>query len=233
MVIRYSHWDGTQNVNPFDADDLLEAISDDVIRDGDLRRALERIMKRGADLRNGRMPGMRDMMERLRQMRQQELSRYDMGSVLDDIQQKLDEIVAQERAGIQKRLDDALNRNDEESGSREVGKSGSDEKDTQDSGLRTQDSREAPDDSLRRMLENIANRKNRYLDDMPNDPGGKIKALQDYEFMDPQARQMFQDLMSQLQQRMLGNTFQGLMDSLKSMTPEDMAGLREMVKDLN
>ena len=78
-----------------------------MIKDGDLRRALERIMKRGADLRNGRMPGMRDMMERLKQMRQQELSRYDMGSVLDDIQQKLDDIVDQERAGIQKRLDDA------------------------------------------------------------------------------------------------------------------------------
>ena len=73
------------------------------------------------------------------------------------------------------------------------------------------------------MFENIANRKNRYLDDLPKDPGGKIKGLQDYEFMDPQARQMFQDLMGELQQRMLGNTFQGMMDSLKNMTPEDMA----------
>ncbi len=208
MVIRYSNWDGTQNVNPFDADDLLEAISDDVIKDGDLRRALERIMKRGADLKSGRMPGMRDMMERLKQMRQQELSRYDMGSVLDDIQQKLDDIVDQERSGIQKRLDDALEKQAAEHG-------------------------EPPDDSMRRMFENIANRKNRYLDDLPKDPGGKIKGLQDYEFMDPEARQMFQDLMSELQQRMLGNTFQGMMDSLKNMTPEDMAALREMVRDLN
>jgi uncharacterized protein with von Willebrand factor type A (vWA) domain len=110
MVYRYSNWDGTQNVDAFDADDLLEAISDDMIKDGDLRRALERIMKRGADLKNGRMPGMRDMMERLKQMRQQELSRYDMGSVLDDIQQKLDDIVDQERSGIQKRLDNALDK---------------------------------------------------------------------------------------------------------------------------
>jgi uncharacterized protein with von Willebrand factor type A (vWA) domain len=242
VVIRYSNWDGSQNVNPFDADDLLEAISDDVIRDGDLRRALERIMKRGADLKNGRMPGMRDMMERLRQMRQQELSRYDMGSVLDDIQQKLDEIVTQERSGIQKRLDDALNQQNadgDEQGAEGSQQSpdGEQQDGQQQSGERSAGRRgqqqEPPDDSLRRMLENIANRKNRYLDDMPNDPGGKIKSLQDYEFMDPQARQMFQDLMSQLQQRMLGNTFQGMMDSLKNMTPEDMAGLREMVKDLN
>jgi uncharacterized protein with von Willebrand factor type A (vWA) domain len=235
VVIRYSNWDGTQNVSPFDADDLLEAISDDVIRDGDLRRALERIMKRGADLKNGRMPGMRDMMERLRQMRQQELSRYDMGSVLDDIQQKLEEIVSQERAGIQKRLDDALNRNDERAAdSGQQAEDGQQEDGGEQSASNPESRTPNPeDDSLRRMFENIANRKNRYLDDMPNDPGGKIKALQDYEFMDPQARQMFQDLMSQLQQRMLGNTFQGMMDSLKNMTPEDMAGLREMVKDLN
>jgi uncharacterized protein with von Willebrand factor type A (vWA) domain len=217
MVYRYSNWDGTQNVDAFDADDLLEAISDDMIKDGDLRRALERIMKRGADLKNGRMPGMRDMMERLKQMRQQELSRYDMGSVLDDIQQKLDDIVDQERSGIQKRLDDAM---DQQAA----------EQDSSNSEPRTPNSE---DDSLRKMFENIANRKNRYLDDLPKDPGGKIKGLQDYEFMDPQARQMFQDLMGELQQRMLGNTFQGMMDSLKNMTPEDMAAMREMVRDLN
>ena len=221
MVIRYSNWDGTQNVNPFDADDLLEAVSDDVIKDGDVRRALEKILRRGAEMRNGRLPGMRDMIERLKQLRQQELSRYDMGSVLEDIRQKLDEIVDQERAGIQKRLDNAVEKQTADSGQRaaERGEQGTEG--------------EPPDDSMRRMFEHIANRKNRYLDDMPSDPGGRIKALQDYEFMDPQARQMFQDLMSQLQQRMLGNTFQGLMDSLKRMTPEDMAGLREMVKDLN
>ena len=46
MVIRYSNWDGTQNINLFDADDLLEAISDDVIKDGDLRRALEATLRR-------------------------------------------------------------------------------------------------------------------------------------------------------------------------------------------
>jgi len=223
VVFRYSNWDGTQNVHPFDADDLLEAISDDMIKDGDLRRALERIMKRGADLRSGRMPGMRDMMERLKQMRQQELSRYDMGSVLEDIQQKLDDIVDQERAGIQKRLDDAVEKQAADSAQQAA----------EDSEQQSGEQGEAPDDSMRKMFENIANRKNRYLDDLPKDPGGKIKGLQDYEFMDPEARQMFQDLMGELQQRMLGNTFQGMMDSLKNMTPEDMAAMREMVRDLN
>lgn len=223
MVFRYSNWDGTQNVHSFDADDLLEAISDDMIKDGDLRRALERIMKRGADLRNGRMPGMRDMIERLKQMRQQELSRYDMGSVLDDIQQKLDDIVDQERAGIQKRLDDAV----------EKQAADSEQQAAEDGDQQPGGQGEAPDDSMRKMFENIANRKNRYLDDLPKDAGSKIKGLQDYEFMDPQARQMFQDLMGELQQRMLGNTFQGMMDSIKNMTPEDMAAMREMVRDLN
>src|SRR4051794_17583480 len=151
-------------------------------------------MKRGADLRNGRMPGMRDMMERLRQMRQQELSRYDMGSVLEDIQQKLDAIVDQERAGIQKRLDDTLNQNQNQN--KEQSPSGQEASGEQEQGAPQeggeQDAQSADDDGLRKMLENIANRKNRYLDDLPDDAGGKIKGLQDYEFMDPQARQMFQ-----------------------------------------
>lgn len=222
----YSQWDGSQNISLFDADDLLQAISDDVIKDGDLRRALEKILRRGAEMQNGRMPGMRDLMERLRQMRQQELARYDMGSVLDGIKEQLEAIVDQERAGIQKRLDDTLAPRAEDEG-----------RGTEEGADPTQSSAPSPqappDDGLRKMLENIANRKNRYLDDLPKDAAGQIKGLQDYEFMDPQARQMFQDMMGKLQQQMLGNTFQGMMDSLKSMTPEDMAALREMVKDLN
>ena len=90
---RYSRWDGTQHVADFNADDLMEAISDDVLADGDLERALQRLMRWGMDGRDGnQMPGIRDLMDRLKQMRQQELNRYDIGSVLDDIKERLDEI---------------------------------------------------------------------------------------------------------------------------------------------
>ena len=38
---RYSRWDGSQLLPPFDADDVLDAMSDDVLAEGDIRRALQ------------------------------------------------------------------------------------------------------------------------------------------------------------------------------------------------
>ena len=72
---RYSRWDGTQRIDGFDADDIMEAISDDMFADGDLQRALQRLFRWGMDKQDGsRMPGIRQMMERLKAMRQRELS---------------------------------------------------------------------------------------------------------------------------------------------------------------
>ena len=44
---RYSRWDGTQQVAPFDADELMEALSDDLMEYGDLRSALQRLYRWG------------------------------------------------------------------------------------------------------------------------------------------------------------------------------------------
>ena len=46
-TFRYSRWDGSQQLPPFDADDVLEALSDDLLAEGDVRRALQRLMQRG------------------------------------------------------------------------------------------------------------------------------------------------------------------------------------------
>ena len=67
---RYSRWDGTQQINPFDADQIMDAISDDLLGDGDLNRALQRLFRWGSDRQDGpQMPGMRDLLERMKQMR--------------------------------------------------------------------------------------------------------------------------------------------------------------------
>ena len=83
------------------------------------------------------------------------------------------------------------------------------------------------------MLENIANRKLQYLEDLPKDPGGQIKSLSDYDFMDDQARQEFQELLQQLQQQIMQQYFQGMQQALSNMSPEDLARMREMVRELN
>ena len=46
---RYSRWDGTQQISDFTADDIMSAISDDMLNDGDLQRALQRLFRWGMD----------------------------------------------------------------------------------------------------------------------------------------------------------------------------------------
>jgi uncharacterized protein with von Willebrand factor type A (vWA) domain len=105
---RYSRWDGTQVGFDLDADALLEEMTDDLLYHGDLNAALRRMMQQGFQDRDGnRLQGMREMLEQLRERRREMLDRYDLGGVYEDIANQLDEIVDQEREGIDRRLDEA------------------------------------------------------------------------------------------------------------------------------
>ena len=83
------------------------------------------------------------------------------------------------------------------------------------------------------MLENIANRKLQYLESCRDDVGGQIEQLSDYDFMDEQARQEFQELLEMLQQQVMQQYFQGMPQAIQNMTPEDLTRMREMVRELN
>src|SRR5215468_5205722 len=114
---RYSRWDGSQRLDDLDAESILDTLSDDYMRHGDLRRALERLMREGFTDRDGqRRMGLQDLMERLRQMRQRRQQRYNMDGVMDDIKQRLEEITKLEREGIQRRLDSQLGPQDQQQG---------------------------------------------------------------------------------------------------------------------
>src|SRR5438874_4762872 len=104
----YSRWDGTQRIEGLDADDILKALSDDYLENGDLQQALRRLMQEGIRGEDGRRAmGLREMLERMRNMRSEQLNRYNMASgVMDDLREKLEEIKRLEREGIQRRLDE-------------------------------------------------------------------------------------------------------------------------------
>src|SRR5207244_11966828 len=89
----YSRWDGTQRIEGLDADDILNALSDDYLEDGNLQQALRRLMQEGMRSDDGRRTmGLREMMERMRNMRNQQLTRYNMASgVIDDLLHKLEQ----------------------------------------------------------------------------------------------------------------------------------------------
>src|SRR3972149_6591825 len=95
---RYSQWDGSQNVPDLDPDELLDALSDDLLSHGNLTRALQRLMQRGFDRRFGeRLRGIQDLLQQLRNQRQQTLERYNLNSIIDDLRKRLDNVVKTER----------------------------------------------------------------------------------------------------------------------------------------
>ena len=107
MLFRYSRWDGTQSVPDLSADDVLDDIADDVLGYGDLKTALQRLMSQGLTPPQGaRTPGLRDLLEKLRQRRQERLQQHDLGSAVEDIARKLDEVVRTERTAVEERLQD-------------------------------------------------------------------------------------------------------------------------------
>jgi uncharacterized protein with von Willebrand factor type A (vWA) domain len=105
VLHRYSRWDGTQAIPDLDADDVLDEIADDVLGYGDLKSALQRLLQQGMRPPDGaRMPGLKDLLDKLRAQKQQRMQRYDLGSSLEDIAKKLDDVVKTERAGIERDL---------------------------------------------------------------------------------------------------------------------------------
>ncbi len=241
----YSRWDGTQNIEGLDADDILNALSDDFMEEGNLQQALKRLMQEGIRSEDGRKTmGLRELMERMRNMRNEQLNRYNMASgVMDDLREKLEEIKSLEREGIQNRLDGKKEPSQQSQSSdqqQETNQSndGSEQESQQaSSNDHSGQSGEGNDDlspeQKHKMLEMIAKRKQDYLDKLPQDIPGQIKGLSEYDFMDDEAREKFKELMDSLQQQMMQQFFQGMQQSLQNMTPEDIAKMREMIRDLN
>src|SRR5919204_656587 len=88
----YSRWDGTQRL-AIDADELLDQLADRLIDGEDPRWALQRLMREGFQRPDGdRMQGLREMLEKIRQARQERLQQHDMGKVVDELREALDRI---------------------------------------------------------------------------------------------------------------------------------------------
>ncbi len=88
-------------------------------------------------------------------------------------------------------------------------------------------------DQFAEMLKNIANRKKDFLSNLPDDVPSAVKELQNYEFMDPEARAKFQELMEMLKKAMMDTFFKDLYNQIQSMTPEQMERRKNMIRDLN
>ena len=208
---KYSQWDGSQRIFELDADQLMDILSDDIIKDGDVMQALRDLMRKGMQDRDGQqMPGLRELMEQLKNQRRQQLQQNNMDSVVDDLKERMDEIVQLEREGIKRRVDEA---------SAQVEADDSEDKPQQE--------------NLLDLLKQRAEHNQEKLDSLPEGLAGQLKELMEYDFMDPEAQEKFQALLDALKSQMSQNMGQQMMDQLKGMSPEDQSASREMMRALN
>jgi len=211
-IYRYSEWDGTQDIFELDKDELMEELARNLMYDGNLSYALwkmQRLGLRGSDGR--RLPGIQDLLQQLRQRKQSQLDKYRLSSVLDEIRQKLENIVKTERQGIQKKLDEA--RQKAEEGAPGLGP---------ETGQK-----------LLQTVEDMATQNLAKLDSLPADIGGQIKELTQYDFMDEEARRQFQELIDMLKKHALASYARDLTQRLKDMDATSLANMRHLVEAIN
>jgi len=105
MRSRYSRWDGSQD--PFgpdvDAGDLLDAMSSEILSGAGAESALRRLMRRGM---RGRFSGLDALRTRVRQARRQEQDRLDLAGPLEDVRERLEQVVERERTTLSFKAED-------------------------------------------------------------------------------------------------------------------------------
>ena len=226
---RYSRWDGTQESLPLDGEELMEAMAEDLASHGDLRQALRNLMQRGMQGRMGSgFEGIREMIERLKQQSRERLERYNLASLVDELKERLDDIIQQEKEALNpspqqdQQGDEAADgpqaSGDPTDGTDQQGAPGASPEGSGQSGQAgTGDSQE----------------RREFMDQLPEDFAARVKALQPYNFFDPQAQQAFDELMEMLKQQAMGNAMRDMAQRFADMSPEQRQRLKEMIADLN
>ena len=75
--------------------------------------------------------------------------------------------------------------------------------------------------------------KHMQLDFLPPDLAGQVRELQNYDFQSEEAQQRFNELMDKLREQLMQQHLNQLTDSVKNMTPENMARMKDMFNSLN
>lgn len=229
-LTRYSNWDGSQKAD-LEADDILSAISEDLMEFGDLQQAMRYLMQRGMDTSDGNyIKGLRDLMRQLREQRNQRLDRFDMGSVMDSIKKQLDEILAMEKDTINEWIDQ---RNNDDASAKFM----DDLMRDLDESLKTDhppsDGENQQDNFTGNVLGNIGEKSKQFISDLPKDTAGRVKALQEYEFLNTDAQKKFLKLIEELRQAMTKSFFSDIEKMVNKMSEGDIERMKAMIKDLN
>ena len=110
----YRRWDGSQESSVDDADAVLKQLTDDLLANGDLHEALQRMLNRGWQTPDGeQVQGLRDLLDQLRMEREDLLEQGDLGGAYSEIAEELQDVLREERLGIEQLESDAHDSGDQ------------------------------------------------------------------------------------------------------------------------
>ena len=94
--IRYTYWDGSQKLK-LDADKVFEKLAEFLSYSDDIRQAMDWMMRQGMDFDGVKVQGLEEFLEQLRQEMRQRYRDFNLKNSLSELEQKLDQILDQER----------------------------------------------------------------------------------------------------------------------------------------
>ena len=201
---RFSAWDGKQKL-ALDADEIMAALANDLIEYGDLRWAMRNLASRGMRIpQGGALQGLRDMLRQLRERKRAQLERFNLDGLFDALSERLDAILKQER----ERIDQWLARDSAQTS--------------------------APDENYSDIVfKQVAERNAAALNDLPSDFVGRVKTLEHYEFLDPDAQKAFLELLNELRSAIAATMFNDVESMVQNFSDADMARMKDMLQALN
>lgn len=201
---RYFEWNGAPGGHPT-AEQLMDALSDFLTDDADISRALQMLMQRGLQTPESQVQGLREMLEQLRKLKQQHLDRYDLNSLLNDIREQLARLLQQERQTIEEQLEQARQHAAEQ---------------------------QAGDEAAWQQAEQSAQRRE-VLNNLPKSLPQALQSLRQYDFLDQQAAEAFQQLLQELQQRAMAARQKEMRAPMQPRSPDQGETITDMQRDLN
>jgi uncharacterized protein with von Willebrand factor type A (vWA) domain len=192
---------------------------------------LRDLLRRGFTLSDGRrFEGLRSLLRQMERERSNMLDRFDPNRTVDAIHEQLESIIETEQQAIGERRGPT----DAAAGPAET-PNGSNENPPQpapDLAGASPDTQSAGGE-FRGLLNKMLDRRTEQLQALPADNAGRIRALREYDFLSPDAREAFEALIGDMQRRLLQQFAQGLKEGIGQIGPEDLAATRQMVQDLN
>ena len=88
-------------------------------------------------------------------------------------------------------------------------------------------------DFSQNLMRSIAERNQEALNNLPEDPAGKMKALEKHEFLDPDAQRKYLELLNELREAMARSFFNNVEQMMQNLSAGDMARMKAMLKALN